>query len=164
MLTAIERKKGFQNMKEGMSAAARVRRALKVGAKARLTTESVSVLEAAQRLAVEADKARGAMHKEGLDPDDIHLALAYAMPEAGGFGHRWLPAPGQIGAFITGFEQIAAQTPVGFLGVLWCQRDRESDVPGKEPCHVLWVTQWMAGPLVAPQLKALRDMVTHPGN
>src|SRR6266700_7311248 len=68
-LTTAERKKGFQAMRDRMSAdaAARVRRSLKAGRPARMLNETVPVLDAVVRLTDEADKARSAMCKEGLD-------------------------------------------------------------------------------------------------
>ena len=163
-LTTAERKKGFQAMRDRMSAdaAARVRRSLKAGRPARMLNETVPVLDAVVRLTDEADKARSAMCKEGLDPNDIHLALAYAKPSLGEFGLKWLPAPGQIGPFVTAFERVETEAQILFLGILWCQRDRA--VKEGKPGHFAWVTQWMAGPLVERQLRALRETVTHPQN
>jgi hypothetical protein len=145
-----------------VDAAGRVRRSLKAGRPARMLNESIPVLEAVKRLTDDADRARSAMCKEGLDPDDIHLALAYAKPSLGEFGLKWLPALGQIGPFVTAFERIETETQVLFLGILWCQCDR--DVDEGKPGHFAWVTQWMAGPLVERQLRALRETVTHPQN
>jgi len=157
-LTTEQRQKGLRAMQDKMKKdpAGSVRRRLKAGRPMRLFNDALPVLEAVQRLTVETDRAQAAMHDAGLDPKDISLGLVYTMPERGEFGCKWLPEPGQIGAFVTAFEQIATETQVLFLGVLWHQRDRLAEANG-QPGHTLWVTQFMAGAQAEQQLRAVRD-------
>ena len=62
-----------------MNAAQRVQRRLKSGPHVRKLPNVLSILEAVGRLTVEADRARTAMHKEQLDPEDVYLGLLFTV-------------------------------------------------------------------------------------
>lgn len=136
-----------------MDPATRVRQRLKAGRPAKIVNDlNVSVIDAVKHLADEADKAAGLMAQEGLDPDDLRLALAHVQPDRQEIGFKWLPEPGKIGAFITALEELEAKSHILYLGIIWAQRNEMGE------CN-LWVTQWLAGDAAVSQLTMLRDLV-----
>lgn len=126
-------------MEDSLTTAEKVRRQLKAGRK-RKTVTLPSMFDAVQRLCAEADRARSLMQKNGLNPDDIKLAIVYRVADAA-IRSSPLPAPGNIGAFITKLENIAAQARVDFLGIIWQQTDRDAGAKHKAVAPT-WVTEF----------------------
>lgn len=160
-LNEHDRREGRKAMEKTLTAAARVRRRLKAGRPAKIRNEKLSALQAISRLATEADKARNVMREEGLEPEDIKLALIYSTSE--NFGCKWLPAPSDIPAFFAHFEGLSATTEVWFLGILWYQRDAEAAARG-ESGDVSWVTQFVAGEAAEKVQFAVRDYFVRGGH
>ena len=162
-LSQAARREGRKAMEEILTPAARVRRQLKAGRPPKITNRVIPTLEAVMRIADEADRARGMMRAERLNPDDIHLALIYCTPEKKGaeqtVGFKWLPAPGSIGKFITTFEKMGEKDTVLFLGILWHQTTKEGPAEG-----VAWVTQFMAGGEAEKRQTAARDYFVNHGS
>jgi hypothetical protein len=150
-------------MEDSLTPAGRVRRQLKAGRPRKILNAVLPIHEAVMRIVNEADRARGMMRAAMLDPDDIRLALIYCAPEKPGFeeavAYKWLPGPAETADFFNGIEQQAKDTPLLYLGILWCQMDRES--PGAKatgkPEPVAWVTQFVAGPKAEKMQRAARD-------
>jgi len=134
-------------MEASMTPAETARRQIKDGRNPKTRTLP-SLFEAIKRLCDEADRGRSLMLKYGLDPDDIHLALIYR-PASGGVGSTGLPAPGNIGTFITKFEQMGN---VDFLGILWWQTTPENRGKGSVTVP-MWITEF------ADDKQAARDML-----
>ncbi len=160
-LTASARSKGFQAMRDRMTAAQRVRRKLNAGRTPALP-KSLSILEAVKRLVTEADRARNAMLDEQLDPDDVHLGLIFfvAIPAEDGFqesiGAKWIGVPGKVGEFIAGLEKMQGHSKLEFLGIVWGLIDRES----KEAR--MWAKPLTAGELVEEKLKLSQALFKAP--
>lgn len=162
-LNQAARSEGRKTMEANLTPSARVRRQLKAGRPRKIINRVIPTLEAVTRIADEADRAERMMQAEGLNPADIHLALIYCTPEKPGFeqigSYKWLPAPGEIGKFITALEDIAKTTAVLFLGILWYQADPDAQEKG-----VAWVTQFLAGPEAEKRLFAARDYFVRGGS
>jgi hypothetical protein len=126
------RQKGRKAMEKSLTAAARVRRKMKVG-RPITNNESLTTLQALYRLTQEADKARALMEEEHLKPDDILCGLVYALiTKPIRLGVKVLPPPNRTAKFFEYFEQLG--TEVLFLGIMWQQKDYESK--GEEPFNV----------------------------
>jgi hypothetical protein len=154
-LDTENRRKGRRAMEQSLNAAARARRAMKSGRKLKSASPVQSPFEAVQRLIHEADRARGLMRKEGLDPDDIRLTLIFRLAN-GLIGHKPLPAPETIGTFYGELEAVeAGSRPLTFLGIVWHQIDREADADARD---ISWITEFSDDNRGALELLALRDM------
>lgn len=155
----IAKRKAWEKMDESLNAAARARKAIKSGrpkAKAALTT-----FDAIQRLMDEADRARGLMRKQGLDPGDIRLALIFRTATDIGSKTLPMPAPEEIGRFYESLEAMAAAGPVTFLGIMWEQIDREHGKPERN----LWFTEFANDPRGALEMLAFRNrLMAEPEN
>jgi len=153
-------------MQNSLTPAARVRRQLKAGRPRKILNQQLTALDAVQRITNEADRARGMMLKAGLNPDDIRLALIYCTPMKPGFeqaaDYKWLPAPSELGSYLTAFENIAKTDVLLFLGILWFQRDHTAKDDSEK--QVAWVTQFLAGPMAEKQLFAARDSFVRGGS
>lgn len=115
-------------MQKSMTGARRVQRRLSAGRRPALP-ESISMLDAVQRLASEADRAKSTMEEEKLNPDDISLGLLFSAKDGlqEYIGNRWLGAPGRVGEFIAGLEEMAGKSSLTFLGIVWAVQDRETN-------------------------------------
>jgi hypothetical protein len=141
-------------MESSMTAADKVRRQLKSGPKPKTRTLP-SLFEAVKRLCEAADRGRSLMRKYGLDPNDIHLALIYR-PAPGMIGSTGLPAPEDIGSFVTKFEQMSN---VDFLGILWWQTTPETR--NKPDSAVpMWITEFADDRRAAIELLLYRNTMT----
>lgn len=161
------RREGRKAMEKSLTAASRVRRSLKAGSPRRIHNVRLTHTEAILRLVTEANKARGLMRAEGLDPDDINCALIFCTPELPGFEnsvrYKWLPAPGQTSQFFDWFEDESKKAALLFLGILWNQEDREARAKGEDG-SVSWVRQFLAGPEAERRLLAARDFFVSGGS
>jgi hypothetical protein len=154
-LNAETRRAGREAMEGSLTAAARARRAMKSGRKAKSATPVQSVFEAVQRLIHEADRAHGLMRREGLDPEDVRLTIIFRMSN-GLVGHKKLPPPEGIGAFFGELEAIEASShPLTFLGIVWHQIDREAEAARRD---VSWITEFSEDQRGAVELLALREI------
>jgi len=140
-LDTAARREGHKAMEGAISAAARVRRQLK----------AMGVIMG------EADRARGLMHKAGLDPVDVRLGLIVRTPTD--LHCKWLPMPEEAPVF---FAAISGMADADFLGILWQQTDREVQADGV-PLSNYWVTPFVAEPEAQRLMLALRDFVTAGG-
>jgi hypothetical protein len=151
------RREGRKAMEKSLTAAARMRRRFKAGRPAKIRNDALTPLQAINRLVNEADKARGLMRDEGLEPDDVRCALIFCTPEVPGLEevvrYRWLPAPGETRNIFSAFDDLDRDDAL-FLGILWYQQDREAE---GEDRHTVWVTQFMGGSKAEQMLYAARD-------
>jgi hypothetical protein len=95
------------------------------------------------------------MGKNGLSPDDIRLILlcrVAGIPDRPIQGSP-LPAPGEIGAFITQLEELSALTRVDFLGIMWEQDDRDPRAKGKQ----MWITEFADDKRAALEMVAFKN-------
>ena len=118
------KQKGREAMEKSLTAAARVRRRMKVG-RPITNNEALTTLEALYKSTQEADKARNLMREENLDPKDINCELIYALrTHPVRLGRQLLPVPNRIAKFFEFFEQLGEE--VIFLGIAWQQIDHET--------------------------------------
>ena len=155
-LDTAARREGHKAMEGAISAAARVRRQLKAG-RPRKTSLSLNSYKAMGVIMGEADRARGLMHKAGLDPVDVRLGLIVRTPTD--LHCKWLPVPEEAPAF---FAAISGMVDAVFLGVLWQQTDREVQADGV-PLSNYWVTPFVTEPEAKQQMSALCNFVTAGG-
>ena len=147
-------------MEKSLTVAEKVRRQLKAGRQPKTKTAPRSVFDAVRRLVDEADRARELMHKSGLIPDDISLALlcrVIGVPGMPRIQRAPLPPPGNIGAYIQQLEELAALTRVDFLGILWQQEDR--DPKAKAP-RAIWITELADDKQASLELLAFKNELT----
>ena len=155
-LNAMARREGYKAMEGSISAALRVRRQLRAG-RQRKNSLSLNRYEAMGLIMGEADRARGLMHKAGLDPVDVRLGLIVRTPTD--LHCKWLPVPEEAPVF---FAAISGMADADFLGILWQQTDREVQADGV-PLSNYWVTPFVAEPEAQRLMLALRDFVTAGG-
>jgi hypothetical protein len=154
-LDTENRREGRRAMEKSLNAAARARRAMKSGRKPKSPSLVQSPFEAVQRLIHEADRARGLMRKEGLDPEDIRLMLIFRMA-SGQISGKLLPAPEEIGALYTELQRIESiGGPLTFLGIAWHQIDREAEPQARDTS---WITEFSDDNRGALELLAMRNM------
>jgi hypothetical protein len=154
-LDTAARRGGHKAMEDSISAAARVRRQLKAG-RPRKASLSLNSYSAMGLIIGEADRARGLMRDAGLDVADIRLGLIVRTPTD--LHCKWLPAPEDVGTFFAAIDISDAE----FLGILWQQIDRETQVNGV-PLSNYWVTPFVTETEAQQQMLALRDFVTAGG-
>ncbi|HEX6502143.1 MAG TPA: hypothetical protein VF011_02775 [Terriglobales bacterium] len=141
-------KEGARKMRENTTTAAEVRRVLKGGRPRILNNEPLMPLEAMQRIASEANKARTAMTQAGLDANDIKCGLIFCTPGELDKENAWqmkpLPAPEQQREFYTFFADfVKSEVAVVFLGILWHMIDREANPNGLQVS--VWLTPFLGG-------------------
>jgi hypothetical protein len=140
-------------MEESLTPAERVRRKLKSGRKP--GEVAITPLEALHRAVERSMHARALMVEEGLNPDDIRVALVWIVPEEVA-GAKLIPASGIVGNLLVEFERRAATHTLLFLGLFWEQTDRTAEQRGEEPFNS-WVAQWTGGEAAEATFRALRD-------
>jgi len=135
--------------------AVKVRQRTTAGRPARIVNQQISVVTAVGRIVSEIDRGRTIMAEEGLIPGDLAAGLVHTSLEAGEFGCKWLPPPGQIGEYVTAFEQMAARGHLDFLGIIW--RLRRTDGGAS-----FWVLPFRGGNAAKQQLQAVMHFITQP--
>ena len=154
-------KAGRDAMNASLNAAEKVRRQLKAGPKPK-TRILPSLFEAVKRLCDAADKGRTLMHRSGLNPEDIRVALMFRTDAQ--IGSKPLPVPSSpeaIGAFYASLENMAATSTVAFLGIMWEQIDR-APAKGKAPRNV-WFTEFADDKRAALEMLMFRNAVMSRG-
>ena len=148
-------------MEDSLTVAEKVRRQLKAGRK-RKTSVLPSLLDAVQRLSDESARAQSLMAQYSLNANDIRLSLLYRTYPRPGMPHihkNALPAPGEVGSFITQLEEMSQLTRVDFLGILWEQHER--DPRAKAPI-VAWVTEFADDKQAALDLLVFKRSASSP--
>lgn len=137
--------------------AVRVRQRLMAGRPRHIANKHISVMTAVSRIVSEIDRGQAIMAEEGLAPADLAAGLVHTSFEAGEFGCKWLPAPGQIGEYVTAFEQMAARGSLEFLGIIW--RLHRTDGGAS-----FWVLPFHGGDEAKQQLQGVMKFITRPRN
>jgi hypothetical protein len=141
---------------EQMTKAQVVRRKFKSALPRTILNRRLEPLEAMAFTMQLFDKFRGEMDAAGLKKSDVEAGLVYCQPETKGkeliaAETKALPAPEAIGTFAT--EVMALHKPM-FLGVIFLQRDHETDKPEKK--NTIFVWPFMDGPEANKRLLAAR--------
>jgi len=155
LLTEKDRKKGFEAMREGLTPAQRVQQKLNAGRIAKLP-ESLSIVEAANRLSIAAHRLEIAMCGEDLDVADSHVGLLFSNAAATGeqIGVVWSHGAGmKMGPIVTKLEGLET---VSILGLVWGVLDRQAGV-GR-----MWARPLVSGNDAATRLQLAQNMFKLP--
>jgi len=154
VLTDSDRKKGFEAMREGLTAAQRIQKKLNVDRPADLP-EALSIPEAAVRLSNASHRLELAMCAEGLDVADSHVGLLFSNATASGeqIGVVWSHGSEKVGPIIVKLEALES---VMILGLVWGVLDREANV-GR-----MWARPLVSGEDVAAKMQMARNIFTLP--
>lgn len=134
-----------------------VRRKFKSGLPRKIENRLLSPMEAMARTMDLFDKLRTEMSAAGLNKHDAEAGLVYCQPQTKGMEHVLaqtivLPKPEEIGTFV---ERVMALHKPLFLGVMFMQRDRDTDKPDQK--NVLFVWPFMSSPEADGRLLAARN-------
>lgn len=159
MLRQALKKSGSVNpLDADMTKAQVVRRKFKSSLPRTIQNRELSKLEAMARTFELFDRFRGEMDAAGLSKSDVSAGLVYCQPETPGMKDvlaqvAKLPSPekGNVALFCE--VTMALDKPL-FLGVMFAQRDRQTDKPDKETTVFVW--PFMGGPEAEKRLLEAR--------
>jgi hypothetical protein len=146
-----------------MTATQVVRRKFKSALPRRIENRLLSKMEAMARTMELFDKLRNEMAAAGLDKDNAEAGLVFCQPETKGVEHVLaqtirLPKPEEIGTFVEGI--MALHKPL-FLGVMFLQRDPDTEKPGQKDALFVW--PFMSSPEADGRLVAARNQMAKGG-
>jgi hypothetical protein len=140
-----------------------VRRKFKSSLPRRIENRKLLPMEAMGKTMELFDKLRNEMAAAGLDKNNAEAGLVYCQPETKGMEHVLaqtirLPKPEKIGTFV---ERVMALHKPLFLGVMFLQRDPDTDKPGQK--YALFVWPFMSSPEADGRLLAARNQMAQGG-
>jgi hypothetical protein len=140
-----------------------VRRKFKSALPRKIENRVLSPMEAMARTMELFDKLRSEMTAAGLDKNNAEAGLVFCQPQTKGLEHILaqtvpLPKPEDIGTFV---EQVMALHKPLFLGVMFLQRDPDTDKPGQK--NALFVWPFMSSPEADGRLIAARNQMAKGG-